>query len=490
VSYHLRIRNLRFWLSAIVVAAAAALRLHALDRFSYWFDEIVHAFWLNGDSDFFWRSIRFDAMHPPLDYLLGRTLEAVHPADWARKLLPVLWGVLAVVAFSRLITRRAGSVAGILAGVLLAFAAFHVRYSQELRPYSLGVCFLVAALLALDGFLEHPGAIRLIFLFLACLGALYTLYLAAFVLAIAACGILVEDAFSRSETRRSAARRFLLFSPLFAAALFIAYLPWWPVVLEAARRPGPIPAAPVSFERVAQTLSFFAFGVQEGVGARPRDLAYLALCALGVLVAIQRPGVRFLALWTVGGLVAIEALYQMHPYWDEARRYLPAALALPGLAALALAEAARLRPGRPLLAFALGAILFFDGAALRDYFGRGRQDWRPLGVFLRSRSAGEQIFTENQWSQICTAYYVVGRKWLFDGGRHGRPVSNLDGEIARLTYSWPAGKTAWLVIEGNPQKQDLRGWAKQFEEIPFPTADGARVYRLDPARRDTALAGR
>jgi Dolichyl-phosphate-mannose-protein mannosyltransferase len=469
---------------------AAVLRLHALDRFSYWFDEILHAFWLNGDSAFFWCSIRFDAMHPPLDYLLGRILETTHPIDWTRKLLPVLWGVLAVAAFSRLIMRRAGPIAGVFAGLLLALAPFHVRYSQELRPYSLGVCFLVAALLALDRFLERPKPARLLLLYLACLGALYTLYLAGFVLAIAACGIVVEDAFSPVPGRRLAARRFLRFSPLFGAALFVAYLPWWPVVLEAARRPAPIPASPVGFDRAVRTFSFFAFAGQEGIVAQPRDLAYLALCALGLFVAIRRSGTRFLAVWAAAGLLAIEGLYQLHPYWDEARRYLPAAIAFPALAALPLAVAARSRSGRLLLAFGLGAILLFDAAALREYFRHGRQDWRPLGAFLRLRPAAEQIFTENQWSQICTAYYVVGPEWLSDGGRHGRPVSSIDGEIQRLTYSWLPGATAWLVIEGNPQRQELRGWAKQFDEIPFPTADGARLYRLDPSRRDVALLGR
>lgn len=475
---------------AIVVACAAALRLHALDRFSYWFDEIVHAFWLNGDSTFFWRSIRFDAMHPPLDYMLGRILETAHPADWTRKLLPVLWGVLAVAAFSRLIARRAGPRSGLLAGAFLAFAPFHVRYSQELRPYSLGALFLILSLLALDRFLERPGIRRLFLLYLACLGTLYTLYMAAFVLAVAAGGLLAEDALSKLPDRRAAARRFLLASPLFAGALFIAYLPWWPVVLDAARRPGPIPAEAIGFERAARTLSFFAFASREGVPARPGDFAYLALCALGLLPAIRRPGTRFLAVWALAGLTAIETLYQLHPYWDEARRYLPAALALPALAALPLATATRSRTGRVLVAACVGAILLFDGAALRDYYRNGRQDWRPLGAFLRARPAGEQIFTENQWSQICTAFYVAGPGWLADGGRHGRPVSNLDGEIARLTYSWPPGKTAWLVIEGNPQRQEIRAWARQFAEIPFSTADGARVYRLDPMRREAALTGR
>jgi len=490
VAYAHRIRKSEEWLFGIVVAAAAAVRLHALDRFSYWFDEIVHAFWLNGDCAFFWRSIRFDAMHPPLDYLLGRALEISHPADWVRKLLPVLWGVVAVAAFSRLIARRAGPLAGIIAGLLLAFAPFHVRYSQELRPYSLGICFLVSALLALDRYLERPSTLRLAVLYLSCVATLYTLYLAGFVLAIAASGLLLEDAFTGGPERARAARRFLLFSPVFAAAVFAAYLPWWPVVLEASRRPGPVRASAVNLDRIGRTLSFFAFAPTEGARPRGPDIAYLAICALGVLAAISRRGVRFLAFWLLAGLVATEALYQFHPYWDEARRYLPAALAMPALAAIALASPVRLRAGVLTMVLGVAAVLVFDAVALHIYFQQGRQDWRPLGAFLRTRPADEQIFTENQWSQICTAFYVIGPEWLADGARHGRPISNLDGEIVRLTYSWPAGKTAWLVIEGNPQRQEIRAWAKQFDETPFESADGARVYRLDPARRDLALSGR
>ena len=85
----------------------------------------------------------------------------------------------------------------------------------------------------------------------------------------------------------------------------------------------------------------------------------------------------------------------------------------------------------------------------------------------------------------------MSRSLLKTSGRRSVPPSTSWG----LSDWWiaggtEAGKNAWLVIEGNPQRQEIRTWAKQFEETLFGSADGARVYRLDPGRREMALRGR
>src|SRR5688572_21884733 len=250
--------------AAGLLLAAAAVRLFRLDYFSYGLDEVLQAYFIQGDWAYFWKSLKFDAIHPPLDYLVGRFLESLDPADWVRKLPAVAWGVGTVAALGLLLARRAGTAAGWIAATLLAFAPFHVRYSQELRPYSLGLFLLVLSLLFLDRYLERPGPWRLVALWLACLGTAYALYLAALVLGMAALAMLVEDAFSPDEKRRRAARRFLAWSPAFAATLFVAYLPWWPVVLEATRRQPMAAAAPESWERWSRILSFFSFAPDDG----------------------------------------------------------------------------------------------------------------------------------------------------------------------------------------------------------------------------------
>ena len=68
--------------------------------------------------------------------------------------------------------------------LLLALAPFHVRYSQEFRPYSLGAFALCLTLLLLDLYLERPSLGRFVAVFVGCLVTMYALYLAAVVLAL------------------------------------------------------------------------------------------------------------------------------------------------------------------------------------------------------------------------------------------------------------------------------------------------------------------
>ena len=65
-----------------LLVVAAALRLFRLDHFSYGLDEVIQGFWISGDWRFLWKSITFDAFHPPLDYVLDHSIEFLSPADW------------------------------------------------------------------------------------------------------------------------------------------------------------------------------------------------------------------------------------------------------------------------------------------------------------------------------------------------------------------------------------------------------------------------
>src|SRR6476659_2578527 len=303
--------------AAGLLVAAAAVRLFRLDHFSYGLDEILQGFFIQGDSRFFWKTLKFDAIHPPLDYLVARFLELFGPADWARKLPAVAWGVGTVGAIGLLVARRTErAAAGWMAALLLAFAPFHVRYSQEFRPYSLGLFLLVLSLLLLDRYLDKPGPLRLVGLWLACLATMYALYFAALILSIAAVALVVEDAFSRDGPRSRTARRFLLWSPAFAGTIFLSYLPWWPVVLEAARRPPPVPAPPLSWDRLTRLLSFFSFAPDDGQPLGRKGPFYLLLVISGLVIAWRRPKLRFLVVWPVAGFFAIEILGHLPPHWS------------------------------------------------------------------------------------------------------------------------------------------------------------------------------
>ena len=482
-----RIENKRFYaLFTAILVLAGAIRLYRLDHFSYGLDEILQAYWIQGDWAFFWKSLNFDAVHPPLDYLIARGVEFLAPADWARKLPDALWGLGTIAALGTLVARRATRAAALMTALFLAFSPFHVRYSQEFRPYSLGLFALCLSLLCLDRFLERPGFLRLAALYAACLATAYTLYLAAIVLALAAGAMLAEDSFSLDLARRRAARRFLAWSPLFAALLFLAYLPWWPVVLEAGRRPPAVPAEPLSWSRLGRTFSFFAFAHDDGDPFRWMTALWVALLIAGIILAYRTRGLRFFLVWCLGGALAIEILGHLHPHWYVTRRFLPAGVALPVLVALPFARI-QTRQVRALGAVAVAALLVFDAGGLNAYFREGRADWRPLGNFLKARPRQERVFTENQYSQLCVAFYVEGPEWLYRGGHLGRDIWNLEGEIIRLTWSWKPGTTAWLVLAGQPEQPALREWAKPLQMTGYPTAEGALLVRLDPASRDRVL---
>lgn len=474
-------------LGSIVLALAAAVRLFRLDDFSFGLDEVLQGFWIRGSWDFFWTSLRFDAVHPPLDYLVARGVEQLDPAPWARKLPDVLSGVGTVAALGALVARRAGRAAGLLAALLLAFSPVHVRYSQEFRPYSLGLFTLCLSLLALDRYLERPGPLRLALVYLACLATAYTLYLSAFVLALAAAALLTDDAFSADLGRRRAARRFLAWSPLFAAGLWVGYLPWWPVLRDAILRPPPVAVEPLTWGRLGRTLSFLAFAPNDGAPFGRSAAVWTLLAVAGAAAAVRRPGARFLAVWCFGGLLAVEALGQLHPHWYHSRRFLPPGIVFPALVGFLASRFTRTRKEMAAAGAALAVVVVLDARALGSYFREGRADWRPLARFLATRPAAEQIFTENQYAQLCVAYYLCGPDWLVRGAKGYRPVSNLECDPVRLTWAWPPGQTAWLLLAGEPRCGPLRDWAAAFPAIPFPTAEGAVLHRLEPAMREPAL---
>ena len=479
-----------------VLGAGLALRLFRLSHFSLWLDEILEAFWVRGSWPSFWSSLRFDGVHPPLDYLIARFVDHLNPSDPARKAPDVLFGLASLAACYELLRLRAGRPLALAATSLLVLAPFHVRYSQEFRPHILGLCLVVTSLLLLERYLRRPTAKGLALLFVAAVATEYALYLGALALGVAGLALLGEDALGgATPQRRALARRCLLFLPLFVLLLWVAYLPWWPVVRDVAHRVSPVGREPLTWARLMGEWSFFTVGAFEGDPLRGTGVLYGVLAVIGAAVAFRRPGVRFVPFWLVCGFAAIEVLGRIHPHPYAPRRLLCVAPPLAILAAVCLVSL--WRSGRTARVLAAGMTLaVFLGLAggLQRYFSQGRRDWRPLAAFLARTPGSEEIFTENQWTQLCLAYYIDGPDWLWrqlakPPRPAGRPVSNLDGEVVRLTWSWKPGTPAWVVLGGAPEHAALREWSARFQGRDFPEAEGkARLILLAPDRREKAFS--
>ena len=466
-----------------IAVGAILVRLPWLDRSSYWLDEILETFTIRDTWLGLWRSLRWQALHAPLDYVIRKLFESLDPADWVRRLPGILWGTGCVCAFGSLVRRRGGEAVGLSAALLLALAPYHVRYSQEVRPYALGLFLLCCALLTLEAYLAGARRRDLLLFYLCCLATLYTLYLAGVVLALAAAALLIEDAFDGGPTRRLRARRFLACSPLFIGALAVGYLPWLPIFLKALHQP-PMSTAPAwSVRRIGRFVSYFGFAPRDAHPWGYADLFFAALLVGGLVIAVRRPRLRFLIVWGIGGLVFLEFLEHRHPTYDSIFHWLPAGLGLTALAGVALGWILK---SRMWFGVRLALVVLFLSVALHSvslYFRQGRSDWRPMARFLARTPSSERLFVENQYTQLCLGYYIVGPDWLCCKRIGQREIVNLDGDLLRLMAAWDRTRPAWLVLAAGPRSEVLRSWASSLPSTSFPTAEGdggGIVCRLGP----------
>ena len=485
-----RRRAVILWIG--LALAAGAIRFLRFDHFSYWLDEILELSTVRGTWSSMWSSLRTQGLHAPLDYIVQKLWFPVAAGGSWHRALPAVWGILCVVLLGILLARRAGFAVAISASAFLALSPFHVRYSQEVRPYALGTLFLVAALLAVDRHLERPRLSTLLAFYFCSLGCLYSLYLAAFVLALAAPALAIEDAVGGDPGRRATARRFLMWSPVHAAVIAAGFLPWLPVLMRALRLPPMTAPPPLAPARALRYFAYFGFNPNDGYPLGRQGVFFAGLVVFGIGWAVWTPGLRFLPAWAILGLAGVELLEHGHPTYDSIFHWLPAGIALAPLAALPVAFLVR-RRGMAVFGAALAAVvvaLYVRG--LTRYFETGRPDWRPLARYLAARPLAtyadtgpgrEQLFVENQYTKLCLAYYLVGPGWLCCRTVEDVQVVSVDGDLAQLGKQWRRGSDGWLVLAAGPRSPALREWAASFPGREFPEVElGGVLRRLQ--RRD------
>lgn len=123
-----------------LLAVGLLLRFYHLADRSLWYDEAVTANLARGTwAQMVWltRGVSAPILHPVLLYLTER----VGSNAWIVRLPSALAGFAAVLAMFFAPSRREGAWAGLFAGAILCLSASQIRYSQEVREYSLAVLF-------------------------------------------------------------------------------------------------------------------------------------------------------------------------------------------------------------------------------------------------------------------------------------------------------------------------------------------------------------
>ncbi|MHC5109554.1 MAG: glycosyltransferase family 39 protein [Planctomycetota bacterium] len=145
-----------------ILAIALAFRLNGLDREGFWGDEYlqVNAYSLPLHYTI-WNAMTRHGFGPP-DFVVGWLAHKISPTVWMCRLPSALWGTVSIL-FMFLLARRLFSwQVGLMSALLLAFCRMHLVLSQEVRPYSMCVAFILLTLWMLMRCLENPTRVRLV----------------------------------------------------------------------------------------------------------------------------------------------------------------------------------------------------------------------------------------------------------------------------------------------------------------------------------------
>nr|WP_282442950.1 glycosyltransferase family 39 protein [Pseudomonas sp. NCIMB 10586] len=319
-----------------ILALAMALRFYHLTSAAIWGDEgsslllseyAVADLWFHAAHD----------VHPPLYFFLLRGwIEVFGDSIGSIRSMSALPGV-AVVGLGIWLTRQLSTRrAAVLAGILLALLPTAVRYSQEVRMYSLLGVWLLGATLALVYWMRQPERTRYLAAYVLLMSAgFYTHYFTALC-------VLVHWAYLGMQ----APGQRLITRPAWWAAnvvIVLLYLPWLPNLLDLVQHVDQLKVGgDIGWEEPVNLLSvpsmIWQFVLQDEGDDLWTPLFWifpLLLITVVWMTAWRHPGARLPALFFLLPLLLVYGVSFISPVFIE--RYLTVyALGLPIVLALAI----------------------------------------------------------------------------------------------------------------------------------------------------------
>lgn len=328
------------WLSRLwwvpILALAMALRFYHLTSAAIWGDEGSSLLLSEYALADLWFHAAHD-VHPPLYFLLLRGwIEVFGDSIGSIRSLSAIPGV-AVVGLGIWLTRQLSTRrAAVLAGILLVLMPTAVRYSQEVRMYSLLGVWLLGATLALVYWVRQPERARYLAVYVLLMSAgFYTHYFTALC-------VLVHWAYLGSQ---APGQRLITRPAWWVAnvAIVLLYLPWLPNLLDLVQHVEQLKVGgDIGWEEPVNLLSLpsmvWQFLLQDdGLGLWP-PLFWLLPLLLAVVVvstAWRNNAARLPALFCLLPLLLVYGVSFISPVFIE--RYLTVyALGLPIVLALAI----------------------------------------------------------------------------------------------------------------------------------------------------------
>ena len=425
-----------------ITVAGAVLRLYHLGTRSLWFDEGFSAgIALMRWPDFLRVNAGYSA-NMALYYLLLKFWMPLGNSDaWTRG-LSVLFGIAAISALYWLARRLFGSSAATAAALLLAVNAFHVKYSQEARSYSLAAFLVILSCILLLRALER--ATSRAWLAWSLVSALAVMAHTYAVLPIGAQIVWTFFVVPAKERSRffAAVRWFVL-----------ALVPYGVIMTRGGS--GAIGwLRPFTVRQLGETVVQVC-----GNAGWTLPLLFAAACVGAFwLRREERPAFALPALWAIVPFIAVIAMAQIKPLLYP--RYM--IVCLPGIVLMA---AAAVRPlprwlAAAWLLAAVGVSLWATSPYYRQDF-LPHDDWRAAAAYVRAhRNPGDRLVFYTWQGTLAYHYYW----WQADrSAPRPDPNSLRYANIAELLQDQPEdARHVWVLLDhfggSDPNEIWVRGW--------------------------------
>jgi mannosyltransferase len=481
----------------LLVALGFALRLYALASESLWFDELLQLDIAQGPlAGILPQLPRHTAV--PLDYIISHFWILLgRQDDWVR-LPAVIFGTLTLPVAFQLGRRLLGRTDGLLLMALLAISPFHIRYSQEARPYALVV---LGIMLAVYAFWQFRASRRRRYLVMLQIGVLIfaLAHLFAIVIFVPLLFWAAADLIFGMERKRvvrslialagtGVVALVMLLALGYGSALYYSTLEFGKAVtepqkftVEAEQKPNR-GAGPELNENFFKTEIFGSLGAGD---SDPVLWLFNGLAGLGLLYLLTRKRYDLsllLSLWLVLPMVAIVA-FLLYRGTFFAPRYiistLPAYLLLLTAGILALPRWLKCaEPGwvsRGALIGLSGAVLLISGVAAYQLLTEQKnEDWRLVARFL----------TQNAWPDdaVIVANAESTMNWYYSPGYAEKDSFDT---LAAIQARVAGARRSWVILSFystylGDELPKMRAWLGEQGAIRMVFDPVIDVYYLGP----------
>jgi len=396
------------WLWCILLLASV-VRLYGFTASAVWCDEgsslmlsdyPLAEIWLHASHD----------VHPPLYFMLLHGWMALFGDGLVSiRTLSVLPGIATVLLGMWLVRLIATQRAALLAGLLLALLPTAVRYSQEVRMYSLMGLWLIGATIALVYWVKAPHKLRYPVIYTGLMAAaFYTHYFTAFCVIAHWLYLLISGRSSGWLIKRPAWW-------LANVAIVLLFLPWLPGLVDLLQHMDDLKSGgDVGWEPAVDARSLPAMTwqllIQDEGENLPWPLFWLAPLALlgGLVWMAVRDSSRhkftgLIVIYTLLPILAIYAVSFISPLFIE-RYVMFAALGLPLLVAIAVDQLFKRKR-----ALAIALLTLFIGAevtGLRSNFSSDADHFDRLVEHVNQQfKPGDRIVVSDLFWYFSFVYY-------------------------------------------------------------------------------------